>query len=91
MANTTGTTASAAKAQAALAKELRQRNNENTAKFFVAGMASMILLFMIFHWTRFVYKKYESKNGTVTALTVPIAITRYLPLFYSAENLTHAQ
>ena len=80
MANATET---AAKAKAALAKVLRQKNNENTVKFFAAGMVGMMALFIIFHWTRVVFKKYESKRGKSTALRVPVAITRYSPPFAS--------
>jgi hypothetical protein len=78
MANATETAAKAAKAKVALAKVLRQKNNENTAKFFAAGMVGMMVLFMIFHWTRFVFKKYEPKKGKPVALRIPVAITRYL-------------
>ena len=78
MENATETATKAAKAKATLAKVLRQKDNENTAKFFAAGMAGMMVLFMIFHWTRSVYKKYESKKGSPTALRVPVAITRYV-------------
>ncbi len=77
MANATATAAAASKAAKALAKVLRQKNNENTAKFLAAGVAGMMVLFIIFHWTRSAFKSYESKKGRVTALRVPIAITRY--------------
>ena len=90
MANATQAAANTAKAKAALAKVLRQKNNENAAKFFAAGMVGMIFLFMIFHGTRYFVKKYESKNGTIPALRGPVAITRYLTSFYRAENLSHA-
>ena len=80
MANATEIAAKAAKTKATLAKVLRQKNNENTAKFFASGMVGMMMLFMIFHWTRFILKKYESKKGKPTTLKTPVAITRYLAL-----------
>jgi hypothetical protein len=78
MPNATETAAKAIKAKAALAKILRQKSNENTAKFLAAGMAGTMILFMIFYWTRFVFKRYEPKNEKLTAFRVPVAITRYL-------------
>jgi hypothetical protein len=58
-------------------KYFAKRINENTAKFFASGMVGMMVLFMIFHWTRFIFKKYESKKGKPAALRTPVAITRY--------------
>ena len=82
MLNATKTAAKAVKAKAALAKVLRQKNNENTAGFFTVGIVGMIILFMIFHWTRYVFNKYKSNNGNPTALRVPFTIARYL-FFYA--------
>lgn len=93
MANSTETAAKAATAKAkALAKALRQKNNENSAKFFAAGMVGMICLFMIFHWTRVIFKKYESKHGKFTSFRVPVAVTRYLTsLFHVGAMLMFFQ
>lgn len=88
MANATETAAKVTKAKLALAKALRQKNNENTAGFFAAGMVGMILLFMIFHWTRYLFKRYETEKGNATALRIPAAIARYLSS-YGTENLAH--
>jgi hypothetical protein len=76
MANSTKADAAAAKAKAALAKALRQKNNENTPKFFAAGIVGLIFLFMVFHWARFVFKHYGSKNGSSGLLKVPVRISR---------------
>jgi len=77
MANATEV-AAAAKAKTALVKVLRQRNNENTAKFFAAGMAGMMVLFMIFHWTRVVFKRYESrKSESISLSRIPVSLSRY--------------
>jgi len=46
MANATVEAAAQAKAKTALAKALRQRNNENTLKFFAASMVGMMVLFL---------------------------------------------
>jgi hypothetical protein len=76
MANATEDAAKAAKVKAALAKLIRQRDNENTAKFFAAGMVGIMILFMMFHWTRFVIKRHESKNKSIGLLRVPVRISR---------------
>jgi len=91
MPNATVTAAATAKAKAALAKAIRQRNNENTAKFFAVGMAGLIVLFMIFHWTRLVFRRYESKEkGSLGVFQVPVAISRYpfLPLLLEPRSPT---
>jgi hypothetical protein len=44
-------------AKAASSRTLRQANNENSAKVFAAGMAGMIFLFILFHWSRFVFTR----------------------------------
>jgi hypothetical protein len=88
MANVTTTpTATAASASAAAAaklkaakvaaKALRQVENEYTAKYFAVGMVGIMALFTIFHWTRFFYKRYGSKQGgNSKVLALPIAFTR---------------
>jgi len=78
MPNSTATAAAEAKASAVnLMKLLRQQNNEKTAKFFAAAMAGIMVLFIIFHWTRVVFKGYERRSGgNVTFLKFPIRVTR---------------
>jgi len=91
MPNATTTAAAAAKDKTALAKVIRQRNNENTAKFFAAGMAGLIVLFMIFHWTRLVFKRYElKKKESLGVFKVPVALSRYsfLPLLLETRSPT---
>ena len=90
MANATETAAKAAKAQAALAKALRQKNNENTAKFFAAGMTGMMVLFMIFHLTRAIFKRTKSERGRSTLSMVLVAVTRYLALSHTLRALSHS-
>lgn len=83
MANATAIAAKEAKAKTALAKLLRQKNNENSAKFFAAGMVGLIVLFMIFHWTRIFFKRYESRtSGSIGPLEVPVRISRYAQSLY---------
>lgn len=61
------------------AKTARQRNNENTAKFFAAGMCGMIFLFILFHWTRFLFKRYGRQKTRISRLLdIPRRIARYL-------------
>jgi hypothetical protein len=81
MPNATETAVKAAKAKAALAKVLRQKNNENAAGFFTVGIVGMIILFMIFHCIRYVFNNCKSKKGNPTALRVPFTIARYLSFF----------
>jgi hypothetical protein len=78
MAHAAATAAVNAKAAAALVKVLRQKNNENTAKFFAAGMAGIILISWILHWTGVAFKHHEVKVGQeVGILKSPVAISRY--------------
>ena len=77
MAHSAATAAVNAKAAAALVKVLRQKNNENTAKFFAAGMAGILLISCISHWTRVAFKHHEVKVGQVGVLKTPVAISRY--------------
>lgn len=76
MADSTTSAAAAKKSKAALAKILRQRNNENTPKFFAAGIVGMIVIFMIFHWSRFFIKRSESKGVSSGPLRVAASISR---------------
>jgi hypothetical protein len=77
MPNATASAAQAKAKAAALSKILRQRNNENAAKFFAVGMAGMMGLFITFYWTRVLFKGFERKSGkNLTFLKAPIAVTR---------------
>jgi hypothetical protein len=57
MPNTTETAAKAVQDEEILAQIVSSKGNENPAKFFAAGMLGIIALFMIFHWTRHIFKK----------------------------------
>jgi len=84
MANNTA--AADAKAKTALAKALRQVNNENSAKFFAAGMAGMIFLFTVFHWSRFALRHYELRRARrVSLLKIPVRVSRYYPSQYCEQ------
>jgi len=73
MANTTQTAAQ----KKAFAKKIRQLNNENAAKFFAAGMLAMISLFIISHWTRYLYKRIQPKQTSGSSLrTGLVSMTR---------------
>lgn len=68
----------AAKAKAGQSKAVRQINNENTAKFFAAGMCGMIFLFILFHWSRLIFKRYGTQRRKVSRfLDVPRRAARY--------------
>ncbi|CZR52291.1 related to ferric-chelate reductase [Phialocephala subalpina] len=61
----------------AISKKLRQRNNENAAKYFASAFCGFIALFIIFHWTRLLYKRCGlSKKRTGGVLKLPVAFTR---------------
>ncbi|KAE8453286.1 hypothetical protein EG329_011353 [Mollisiaceae sp. DMI_Dod_QoI] len=79
----------------AISKKLRQRYNENSAKYFAVGIGAIIFLFMIFHWTRFLYKQYGLKSSrTIRVLKLPVVFARFarrflirkLPGFVSAGH-----
>jgi hypothetical protein len=74
--STTTAAASAATAPAALAKVLRQRNNVNAAKFFAAGMAGIMTIFIVLNWTKFLFKHYCQGRGSSGILDAPIKISR---------------
>ncbi|KAI9642150.1 hypothetical protein NHQ30_008952 [Ciborinia camelliae] len=68
--------AAAAKAAALkLLKKIRRQNNFNSVKFFAAGMAGIIVLFIISKCIRFIYLRYFSRNRS-PLLKGPVAITR---------------
>src|ERR1700709_2960511 len=71
-ANAMASAAAFVKEKTTLPKIIRQQNNENAAKLFAAGTVGMIVLFMIFHWIRFAFKRYVSKkNQSVRFSRVP--------------------
>jgi hypothetical protein len=54
-----------------------QQNNENTAKYFAAGMMGLVVVFMIGNWTRVAFKRYESKKkGRIGLLKVLVGVSR---------------
>jgi hypothetical protein len=77
------TSANAAAESAAAAKAARiarqQFYNEKAAKFYGVAMAGIIVLFTIFHWSRFIYSRYSSK-GTRNSRTMrfQVSTTRYI-------------
>jgi hypothetical protein len=76
-ANATASAAAAAKAKTALATVIRQKNNENAAKFFAVGIVGMIVLFMVFHWSIVFLKLYElKKNQSLSFLRLPARLSR---------------
>lgn len=69
--------AGAAKAKQAAAKALRLARNEDVTKYFVAGVCGVILLFALFHWTRFLYEKFNLKSGSASgAPGMLVSLTR---------------
>jgi hypothetical protein len=75
--NTAATATATAKAKTAAAKAMRQKNNENAAKFLTLGMAGIIVVFVVFHWTRMFYKHCGTRQSrSSSVLEFPIAFTR---------------
>jgi len=60
--NATAIAAAAAAKKAMASRVLQQKNNVNVTKYYAAAMASVIIMFTIFHWTRFLYSRYAT-NG----------------------------
>jgi hypothetical protein len=60
--NATAGAGAAAKAKQYAAMAKAQKLNENTAKYFAAGVLGMVLIFTISHWSRFIYSRYASKG-----------------------------
>lgn len=84
-ASSTASAAAAKKAAAAAAKRLRQLTNERTAGYFGGAFAGLVLLFVIFHWSRYFASKHANKD---TALTRKVtSLTRYVFL-HSDETLS---
>jgi ribosomal protein S11 len=55
--------------------------NQNSVKLFAAAMAGVIILFTVFHWSRFLYGRYASrgvrKSGPMRA---QVSVARYVEL-----------
>ncbi|TVY78529.1 Ferric/cupric reductase transmembrane component [Lachnellula suecica] len=60
--NATAIAAAAAAKKVMQGRALQQKNNENVAKYFAAAMAGVIIMFTIFHWSRFLYSRYATKG-----------------------------
>lgn len=74
--NATSGAGAAAKAKQYAAMAKAQSLNEDTAKYFAAGVLGMVLIFTIAHWSRFMYSRYASKgvkNSGLMRLQVSVA------------------
>lgn len=60
--NGTGNVGPAASAAAAAARAQQEANNVTALKHFAYAMAGVIILFTIFHWSRYFYSRYASKG-----------------------------
>jgi hypothetical protein len=79
MVNATEIAAQAAQA-AQMASRLRQQiGNHDSVKRFAAAMACLIILFTIFHWSRFLYSRYASRGMRKTwPLKAQVSVARYV-------------
>jgi len=60
--NSTAIAAAAATKKSMAVRALQLRNNEKTAKYYAAAMAGLIMVFTLFHWSRFLYSRYATKG-----------------------------
>ena len=74
------TNSTEAAAAARLARIARQQvYNEKAAKFYGIAMAAVIVLFTLFHWSRFLYSRYSTRDAkTYGVMRLQVAITRYV-------------
>jgi hypothetical protein len=49
-------------AAAAYARALRQKNNENAAKYFAISIAGLIVIFSIIHWIELTFLHRKAKK-----------------------------
>ena len=77
--NATEIAAQAAQA-AQMAARLRQHiGNHDSVKRFAAAMAGVIILFSIFHWSRFLYGRYASRGMRNSwPLKAQVSVARYI-------------
>jgi hypothetical protein len=62
--------------------------NQNSVKNFGAAMTGVIIFFMAFHWSRFLYSRYAStrvrKSGPIKA---QVAVARYVTVLQWEKTL----
>jgi hypothetical protein len=93
----TGGSPSASSAQAAAAARLARMAlqlayNIKTAKYFGIAMASLIVLFTISHWSRFLYSRYSSKDTKKSwIMRSQVSVTRYISRALFLTSLTFAE
>jgi hypothetical protein len=52
--------------------------NQNSVKFFAAAMMGVIILFTAFHWSRFLYSRYASREVRKSGpMKVLVSVARY--------------
>jgi hypothetical protein len=88
-----GTNSTAAAAAAKKAMQIKmaiaQANDQTAAKWFAVAMAGLILLFTVFHWSRFLYSRYASKRSRESEITNAIVtLARYTFPFCLIVGLT---
>jgi hypothetical protein len=76
-------TAIAAAAKAAKAQMLARHRkavwNQKTVKYYAAAMTGVIILFTIFHWSRFLYSRYAPRGVRNSRLIkAQVSVARYV-------------
>jgi len=72
------TAIAAQKAQAA-SRQMAKMWNQNSVKLFAAATVGVIILFTIFHWSRFLYSRYASKGLRVSGpMKAQVSVARYV-------------
>jgi hypothetical protein len=69
----------AAKAKAAAQKAMKELISSNSSKWFAIAMGGLMVLFIFFHWSRYVCTRYFPKNKSA-ATRIPTSMTRYVPI-----------
>lgn len=72
------TIATAAKAEAE-ARALQQLYNQRVPEYFAVTIVGLILIFSIFHWSRFMYNRHVSTRPNSSALEkIAAGMSRYV-------------
>ena len=76
-------TAIAAAARAAKAEMLARHKaavwNQKTVRYYAAAMTGVIILFTIFHWSRFLYSRYAPRGVRNSRLMrAQVSVARYV-------------
>ena len=61
-----------------IAKALRLKRNQDTTKYFAGAMAAIMVLFIISHFTRYLFKRCNLSKKESAPIRLTLAVTRYV-------------